>query len=168
MTAGWPYRWETEMSELSALYDKDFSAWASWNAELLKKGRFLELDIDHLVEELLDMGASERNELESRLVILLAHLLKWQYQYRHLSEQWREFKGDSWRSTLIEQRSRITKRLNKSPSLKARLAEIIPEAYQDAVEIAAKETGFPVETFPEECPYGWEQIISDEFYPEEK
>jgi len=153
------------MTELSTLYDKDFAAWARRNAELLQTGRFLELDIEHLLEELTDMGTSERNELESRLAILLAHLLKWQYQYRQLSDRWKEFKGDRWRATLIEQRNRIAKRLKKSPGLTTKLGEIIPEAYQDAVDLATKETGILSDIFPRDCPYTWEQILDDEFFP---
>jgi len=154
------------MSQLSALYEKDFSFWAEKNADLLRRGLFAELDIEHLVQELTDMGISERNELESRLTILLAHLLQWQFQYRHLSARWQEFKGDSWRSTLIEQRNRIAKRLRKSPGLHAKLDEVIAEAYQDAVSIAAQETGFAPDTFPPHCPYTLEQILDDAFYPE--
>lgn len=153
------------MSQLSSLYENDFSSWAATNADLLRSGRFAELDIEHLLEELADMGVSERNELESRLAILLAHLLKWQFQYRLLSDRWKEFKEDSWRSTLIEQRNRIAKRLRKSPSLTSKLDEVIAEAYQDAVGIAAKETGFSPDTFPVQCPYSLEQILDDEFYP---
>jgi hypothetical protein len=99
------------MIELNTLYDADYCAWAQRNAELLRSGCYAELDIEHLIAELMGMGKSERDELENRLVILLAHLLKWQYQYQTLSERWREFKGDSWRATIIEQRERIQKRL---------------------------------------------------------
>ncbi len=154
------------MIELKTLYEQDVTAWALQNLELLKAGRFAELDIANLEEELADMGSSERNELENRLTILLAHLLKWQYQYKLLSERWQEFKGDSWRSTLIEQRNRIQKRLQRNPSLKSKLDHIIQEAYKDAVKLAAKETRLPTATFPKICPYPWKQIIDDDFYPQ--
>jgi hypothetical protein len=153
------------MSELSALYEKDFSAWAKRNAELLKAGRYTELDTMHLLEELTDMGTSERNELESRLTILLAHLLKWQYQYNRLSDQWKEFDGRSWRYTILEQRNRIRKRLRASPGLQSRLDELLGEAYQDAVELAAKESGLALKAFPEKCPYAWERIVDDDYFP---
>ncbi len=74
------------MIELKTLYEQDFTAWALHNLELLKAGRFMELDIANLEEELADIGSSERNELKNRLTILLAHLLKWQHQYKLLSE----------------------------------------------------------------------------------
>jgi hypothetical protein len=153
------------MTHLYELYQKNYTAWAEKTAELLKAGKFSELDTEHLLEELASMGASEHNELESRLTILIAHLLKWQFQYQQLSARWQEFKGDSWRSTIIEQRTRIAKRLRKSPGLKTNLPEILLEAYEDALELAIKETQLPASTFPPECPYTVEQLFNDDFYP---
>ncbi|WP_213462767.1 DUF29 domain-containing protein [Thiocapsa sp.] len=153
------------MAELSTLYESDYSAWAQRHAELLRAGRYAELDLEHLVEELSDMSKSERRELESRLLILLAHLLKWEYQYQLLSERWREFKGDSWRATIIEQRIRLTKLLKQSPGLKALLGETIADVYGDAVQLASDETALPPETFPRHCPYTVEQLLDKVFYP---
>ena len=153
------------MSEPNKLYEQDYGAWAERQIELLRSGRFNDLDIDHLTEELADMGRSERNELESRLVILLAHLLKWRFQYDQLSDRWKEFRGDSWRSTIIEQRDRIQKRLEKSPGLRPELKVLSREAYADAIGLAAKESGLPAEHFPSDCPYSLEQILDDGFFP---
>jgi len=96
------------MTHLYELYQKNYTAWAEKTAELLKAGKFSELDTEHLLEELASMGASEYNELESRLTILIAHLLKWQFQYQQLSDKWREFDGRSWRSTIPTCPSKIT------------------------------------------------------------
>jgi hypothetical protein len=153
------------MSKLSQLYEEDYSAWAQQNADLLQAGRFSELDVAHLVAELNDMSKSDQDELENRLVVLLAHLLKWQYQYRQLSERWQEFEGKSWRATIIEQRNRIAKRLKKSPGLKARLAVVITDAYPDAMELTVDETGLAENTFPAQCPYAITQILDKTFYP---
>lgn len=154
------------MSALAELYETDYSNWAEKNIELLKSKRFEELDIEHLIEELGDMSRSERNELENRLIILLAHLLKWQFQYYQLSEHLQGFEGKSWRNTIIGQRFRIARRLRKTPSLKASLEETIEEAYLDAVELASKETGLSIELFPQQCPYSIKQIQDEAFYPE--
>jgi hypothetical protein len=111
------------------------------------------------------MGKAEINELESRLIILLAHLLKWQFQYQQLSERWQEFKGDSWRTTIIEQRLRLKRRLRKSPGLKSKLPAIINNAYEDAVLLASKETRLAKEIFPEHCCYSVAEILDDDYYP---
>jgi len=153
------------MSELSTLYQTDYSAWAERHAELLRAGRYAELDLEHLLEELSDMSKSDRRELESRLLILLAHLLKWEYQYPMLSDRWREFDGRSWRTTIIEQRTRLAKLLKQSPSLKTLLPEAITAAYADATQLASDETGLVLDTFPSDCPYTPEHLLDKTYYP---
>jgi len=154
------------MANLATLYQTDYAAWAQRNAELLRERRFDELDLEHLLEELSDMSKSDRRELRSRLLVLLAHLLKWEYQYGQLSERWREFDGRSWRSTIVEQRKQLSDLLKQSPGLKGIFAETIEATYPDAVELACDETGLPPEAFPERCPYRPEQIHEKTFYPE--
>ncbi|MBK5970488.1 MULTISPECIES: DUF29 domain-containing protein [Thiorhodovibrio] len=153
------------MTNLATLYDTDYSQWAQRNAELLHARRFEELDIAHLLEELSDMSKSDRRELHSRLLILIAHLLKWEHQYQTLAERWREFKGDSWRTTIIEQRKQLATLLRQSPGLKAAIEGTIAAVYPDAVDLAAKETRLPLESFPSICPYSQAQIFDDDFYP---
>jgi len=153
------------MSALSTLYDVDYSAWAAKTAELLRQGRFSELDLDHLVEELGDMGKGQRYELVSRLRILLAHLLKWQFQYRRLSERWAEFEGKSWRNTIIEQRLAMRYLLEENPGLKGYLVAAVTKAYPQALELAARESELPAEAFPSRCPYAIAQILDPDFHP---
>ena len=134
-------------------YEQDYHAWTQQTAELLRQGCFADIDIAHLVEELEDMGASKERELENRLSILLAHLLKWRYQP--------ERRGNSWRLTIKEQRQRIMRVLRKNPSLKAGLDETCRDAYSDAILIAARETGLPEALFPQDSPFNWEQTVGD-------
>ena len=145
------------MSTLSELYQTDFHAWTLKVAELLRQRRFEQLNIDDLAEELEDLGAKERKELANRLVVLLAHLLKWQFQPMHRSS--------SWRGSIIEQRKQIMRQLTREPSIKPHVPEAIADAYPDAVEVAADETGLPEQIFPPECPYTQEQILDKTYYP---
>jgi hypothetical protein len=147
-------------------YDQDFQQWIEHHLILFKEKRFDELDIEHLIEELKDMGKSNQYELNNRFTVLLAHLLKWQYQYKQLQDQWGTFTGGSWRGTITEQRLQITKLLRKNPSLKRYLADTLAEAYPDALKIALAETGLPQTTFPEVCPYTLEQVLDEIFYPD--
>jgi len=140
------------------LYEQDFYSWIQQHIVLLKEARFNELDINHLVEELEDMGKNNKRELESRFIILIAHLLKWQYQV--------EMRSNSWRCSIIEQRVSINYLLKKVPSLKNAISESIVEAYPDAVEIAVAETKLLISTFPTECNYAKESLLNSEFYPE--
>jgi len=145
------------MNNVPVAYETDFYAWLIHNADLLRQGKLAEIDLLNVAEELESMGRSQQNELISRLGVLLAHLLKWQYQ-ANLSSR-------SWNSTIVEQRLRVTRLLKTSPSLKHRLAERIAEAYTEAVKIAGAETNLPKQTFPETCPYSFEQILDEDFYP---
>ena len=139
-------------------YREDYHAWALHNAELLRRGQLSEIDCENIAEELEDMGASKERELESRLGVLLAHLLKWVFQP--------ERRGNSWRATIREQRRRVERVLRKNPSLKAKLDEAFEEAYGDARLIAMRETGMDESVFPEISPFTLEQTLSDAYWPE--
>lgn len=81
------------------------------DAQLLREGRLAEIDCEYVAEELEDMGAAKERELESRLGVLMAHLLKWIFQP--------ERRGNSWIATIKEQRQRVVRLLRKNPSLKS-------------------------------------------------
>jgi hypothetical protein len=57
-------------------YEVDFFAWSQEQARLLRSGRFSQLDVAHLVEEIEDFGKRERRAFECRLAVLIGHLLK--------------------------------------------------------------------------------------------
>lgn len=140
------------------LYEQDFYGWLTRQAELLRAGRLSEADIEHIAEELEDMGKSERKSLESELTVLLMHLLKWQYQPGKRSV--------SWESSIIEHRSRVLDELEDSPSLKHVLPQVFLRAYKYGRAKASAQTGKPIRAFPESCPYTLEQALDPEFWPE--
>ncbi|MCG6942026.1 MAG: DUF29 domain-containing protein [Thiohalocapsa sp.] len=139
-------------------YAADYDAWINAQAVLLRTGRLQELDAEQLAEELEAMSRRERNELVSRLIILIAHLLKWQYQPAHRSS--------SWRGSIVEQRVQIDRELRLSPSLKPFLPEAVSQAYPDALRIATQETGLDPSTFPADCPYRADDLLEDGFWPD--
>jgi hypothetical protein len=143
---------------MTNLYEHDIHAWTQKTAELLRQRQFKELDIEHLVEELETMGRRDRQELVSRLKILLAHLLKWQYQPAHRSS--------SWRGSILEQRLRIRDLLQDSPSLVPFLAEAAVAAYADGAKLASKETGLPLAHLPDTLPYALNPLLDDDWLPE--
>lgn len=140
-------------------YDADIVAWANEQAWLVRNKKFELLDIQHIAEEIEDVGKSEQRELASRMAVLLCHLLKWQYQP--------ERQGASWQATIKTQRERIRHRLNKTPSLKSCLKdpEWWADAWGDARDVAEKETGISFDKFPEQCPWTTEDILSDHWFP---
>jgi hypothetical protein len=146
------------MSALSDLYKSDFHAWTQQAAALIREHRFAELNAEDLAEELDSMGKKERIEVANRLVVLLAHLLKWQFQPAYRSA--------SWRGSIIEQRKQIQRQLHYSPSVKPHVPAAIAEAYPDALDLAARETLLDAKRFPQTCPYSLEQILDYDYYPQ--
>ncbi len=136
---------------MSDLHRQDFRAWTRQQADLIRSGRFAELDAVNLIDEIEDMGGSRERELESRLGVLLAHLLKWRYQP--------DRRGRSWRLTIAEQRRRIARLLKRNPSLKPLLTEVLEDAYGDALLMAARETDLDESAFPPTCPFSLEQAM---------
>lgn len=139
-------------------YEKDFYAWTFHNADLLRHRKFSELDIDNIIEEMESMGKRDKRELVNRLAVLLAHLLKWQFQP--------DRRGNSWEATIREQRIQVIDLLEESPSLKHELELKIAHAYEQAILIAVSETGLASSIFPKEMPYSLNQCLDSKFFPD--
>ncbi len=142
---------------MSASYDRDFYAWTIEQAALLRAGEVAAADIEHIAEEIESMGKTEKRELVNRLVVLLLHLLKWQFQPA--------LRGDSWRLSIEEQRYRLADHLDDNPSLRAILPKALEQAYRLGRLEAERETGLARSTFPAECPWVIGQIMDDGFWP---
>ena len=142
---------------MTSLYEQDFYAWSNEQVALLRAGKLSEADLPNIIEEIESMGRSERRELVNRLVVLLLHLLKWQYQP--------VLRGNSWRLSIKEQRIRLALHLADNPSLKSRLDEATSQAYRLATIEAERETGLSESSFPSDCPFSFEQLIDDSFWP---
>ncbi len=143
---------------MGTAYETDIVAWAREQAALLRSGQLSALDIEHIAEEIEDVGKSEKRELASRMAVLLAHLLKWQHQPGR--------RGSSWTRTLKEQRKAIAAALRQTPSLKASLTDPdwLAGVWADAVTKAIDETG--LDSFPEDCSWPMMQVLSEDFFPE--
>jgi Domain of unknown function DUF29 len=139
-------------------YQTDYYGWTVEQAELLKTGHWQEIDIKNLIEEVESMGRSEKRSLESRMIVLITHLLKWQYQPVR--------RGKSWELTIKGQRVNCLDVLEDNPSLKSKLDELFIKAYYRAKLEAAKETGLDEDYFPEECPYTLNQLFDSKYYPD--
>jgi hypothetical protein len=142
-------------------YDTDFFAWTQHQAAALAAGHVSELDMANLAEEIESLGKRDRRGLRSRLEVLVLHLLKWCYQPA------RRQTGHSWSSTIRTQRRDIRLILEDSPSLLRQVPEMIATDYQDVRLNARDETGLPLETFPETCPWTPEQVLDQTFWPDQ-
>ncbi len=138
-------------------YETDFYQWTQQQAALLRQGRLSAVDIENIAEEIESMGKSDRRSVESHLFIIIAHLLKWKYQPQR--------RGKSWRLSIRNGRRDVERLLRDSPSLKRQLNDLAIGEYPGARNEAADETGLPLATFPESCPFTIEEITGD-YWPE--
>ena len=138
-----------------ATYETDFYLWTQQQADLLRQGQFNRVDLDaaNIAEEIESMGRREKHSIRSYLFNVIMHLLKWQYQPQR--------RGTSWKLSIRNGRDQIAWQIKDSPSLRPQLEGLLAEVYPSARENAADETGLPLTTFPDVCPFTVEQITGD-------
>lgn len=136
---------------LAAVYLEDETAWLEAMAALVRLRDLEALDLENLGEYLTDMAQRDRREVKSRLVVLLVHLLKWEFQPERRSR--------SWRSTVLNQRQELADLAGRGV-LRAHAEAVLPAAYANAVELASAETGLPEVSFPTGCAYSVEQLFA--------
>ena len=144
-------------SELKNLYESDGYAWFLTNAKLLKNRKFNEIDLENLVEEIESMGKYHESKLESFMIQLFLHLLKWEFQDKKRTR--------SWKVSIEKQRMNIEKHLEENPSLKGHLDRIVKTAYRYARKSAALETALPIKTFPEQMSFSLEDALTEYWVP---
>ncbi len=152
------YFLRSPVNEPAHLYEQDFFLWLELTSRLLNERRFSDLDITNFIEEIESMGWSLIHGLQSNLVVVLLHLLKYKYQP--------EKRSKSWLSSILEHRRRLRVCLEDSPSLKSYFTEVFDRCYQDACRQAAVETELPINQFPNQSPFTPEEAIAPEFLPD--
>jgi hypothetical protein len=143
---------------MSETYLTDFNLWLDRTVQLLRENRWQEIDVTHLIEEIEDLGKSERRGIVSQLTRLLLHLLKWQYQPQRRS--------DSCLDSITDARTQIALVIEDSPSLKNYPAQQLEKSYQRARHQAAKQTNIEFSVFPNTCPYSLELVLAEDWLPE--
>lgn len=143
------------------LYRQDFYLWLQTTIAQIRSQSFESVDWDHLLEELEDLGNASKHRLESRLLVLLDHLLKLAYWRAE-----REYNARGWKGTIIEQRKQIKKLLKNNPSLKPYLTEVFEETYQDARDIVIVKTELASDIFPLQPTFTLEQVLDESWLPD--
>lgn len=141
-------------------YETDVVAWSNEQAAFIRAGRFDMLDLEHIADEIEDVGKSERRELRNRMAVLLTHLLKWKHQP--------ERRGSSRQKTIKTQRKEIAECIIDTPSLKPDIvnSDWWEKTWADTLTLATKETGLDFDVFPEACPWTYQEIVDIDFWPE--
>jgi Domain of unknown function DUF29 len=140
-------------------YDTDFYAWTQQQAAAIRAKDVAALDLEHLAEEVEDLGRRVRHAIESQLERLLAHLLQWRYDPAQDPRR-------LWRLSILDARHEISKALATNRTLRGFPAERLADAYRYAQRVAALETELPPVTFPDTCPWTIDQVLDEDFLPE--
>jgi hypothetical protein len=144
--------------ERQSLYERDFYRWIEQQASRLREGRLDRLDVANLLEEIEDMGRSEKRAVEDNLVVLLTHLLKYRFQ----PDQW----SSGWRGSFVEHRRRLRKLLKESPSLVPVARGMFAECSADSCEQTAAASGLSPDSFSAEPPFTLEQVLDPKYLPD--
>jgi hypothetical protein len=132
-------------------YEQDYAGWVEDTVRAIEEGRFSEIDLTALADEVKGLGITERDKIETALRVLAMHLLKTKYQP--------EKRTRSWDASISVQRKHLLKYLRQSPSLRRELPELLSDAYDNARIEAANETGLDIDTFPETCEWTVAEVI---------
>lgn len=145
----------------ATLYEQDFYAWTQATAAAIRAGKWEGIDREALAEEIESLGRRDKRDLESRLEVLVMHLLEWRYQpvYREQSH--------SWYDTIREQRSQLARLLRDNPSLRPQVPTLLHESYSEARQRAIGETRLPFADFPPACPWTPDQVLNADFWPQQ-
>ena len=149
----------------AALYEQDLYAWTQEQVALMREGAVHELDLEHLIEEIEDVGHSQQDKLASHLLVLLTHLLKLLLAARHLPQDYaRAARG--WRLTCQAQRLQITKVLRRNPRLRPAVSAELADAYAVARLDTARDLPLDEALVPAPCPWGDQEVLDADFWPE--
>ena len=140
-------------------YERDFAAWLDNQLQLLRRGRFDDADWENLIEELDDLGKSQRDEVASRLAIIIEHLLKLEH-----SADVEPRAG--WCESLDAQRVRLARAFVGSPSLRGHAADEVGDIYANAARKASRGVRVAeAARIPATAPYTLDQLLDDDFIP---
>lgn len=150
------------MAEITQLkyhskYHQDFVIWCEDTVAKLKDRDFEGLDFEALIEEIESLGLRDKRELESRLRVLLAHILK-----RSYIQSFYDYRG--WQNTITEQRSEIELLLKQSPSLKNYFVEVFEDSWRHALKRVKQD--YPAVQFPNEWEFNQDldTILTEDFW----
>jgi hypothetical protein len=137
------------------LYETDYNQWVNETVQQLRERQFDGVDWDNLIEEIEDMGKSQKRALESFLTRLVEHLLKLSYW-----ESEKERNGNHWKSEIVNFRYQVHKRLKESPSLRPELESIYTEIFPVAIKSVSQLFPLPIDAY-----ISLEKTLDNDWFP---
>jgi hypothetical protein len=148
------------IDRIDAAYEVDVAAWCEAQAALLRARAFDAIDLDNIIEEIESLGGEQANAVGSHLARLIEHLLK-------LDASTDRNPRRGWRRTVIAQRARLKRRLQKNPSLRAHLGAFLDEEWPSAVALAKAGLREDEEALVDSVArYTLEQLLDESYFGE--
>ena len=141
-------------TQLKQLYHQDLNLWRQKIITAIQNRKLENMDWDNLIEEINDMGASEKRALRSYTKRLIEHILKLKYW-----ESEREYNQRGWKKEVVNFREEIKSILQESPSLNSYLQQNYLDWYQKSVKAMRQEF-----TIPDDNLVDLEIIITDDYF----
>jgi hypothetical protein len=145
------------------LYEQDFYVWTQRQAEALRRlaetRPNVDLDFPHLIEEVEDLGTSQRDAVRSQVRRIIEHCLKLEYS-RAVDPR------GGWYDSIIDTRTELDDKL--SPSLRRDLDEQLPRLWMQArtkADNGLRRFGGAADLLPVDCPYLLDDLLADGWYP---
>jgi len=142
-------------------YETDYVTWTREQAEMLRARHWDSLDLEHLIEEIEDLGDNKLDAFEGALTRVIEHLLK--LQYSTAAEPRRGWEV----SSIATHRVNAARRLRRASPLR-KLADL-DSIYADGRRLAAESfKGFgdtDPAVLPAECPYTLDQLLDPDWLP---
>ena len=142
---------------LKQLYELDDSQWLGETISLLRNHQFQQLDLEHLIEELEDLGKEKKNVVASLLEQVIRHLLLLQYWTKET-----EYNTINWQEEIYNFRTQLRRKI--TANLRNYLEEELNYIYEDALGFVKIKTANTV-IFPSQCPYSLEQLLDRDWLP---
>ena len=140
-------------------YHSDFYAWSQAQAAAIRAGRWEAIDIEHVAEEIEDLWKSDRHNLDMLMLGLV------EFTYGTCRDDMGMY---YWQSAVVDHhRGMLADSLEESPQLRPFLRERVPNAYAWARKQLLKRRRPASETPPEVCPWPFDQLVDEDFWPPE-
>jgi len=146
------------MTRLKQLHQQDFNLWTEKVKSKIQQRDFEDMDWDNLLDEIEDMGKSDRRALRSYTQRLIEHIFKLKYW-----KEERDRNKNGWKLEIINFRTQISNILEDSPSLRNYLDDNYLNWYEQSLRKYRKSDVFIV---PQHKPVELESLLNDSYFGE--
>lgn len=144
------------IKDLKHIYEIDDVQWLEETINLLKNRQFERLDLEHLIEELKELGREKKNAVASLLEQIIRHLLMYQYWTAE-----REQNANHWEAEIYGFKTQLNRLL--TTNLTNYLQDNLETIYQSSLKYVQKKT--KLQNLPCNNPYSLNDLLDQDYLP---